>query len=135
MVHDARTRDSSSAGPGHPRRLRTPETLSPGYFAMVMATGIVSIGAQLRGFTLLATLLFWLAVGFYVVLVALTVWRFVAHRHMMSEDFHDPARAFGFFTFIAAANVLGAALVGVGREVLSFGDFDGIGEAIADSEG
>lgn len=101
-------------GAPRPPRL-TPAALTPGYFAGVMATGIVSIGAQLRGFTLLATLLFWLAVGFYVVLVALTVWRFVAHRHMMSEDFHDPARAFGFFTFIAATNVLGAALVGVGR--------------------
>ena len=80
-----------------------------------MATGIVSVGAQLRGFTLLATVLFWAAVVFFVVLVLLTLWRFAAHRPAMADDFHDPARAFGFFTFIAATNVLAAALVGVGR--------------------
>lgn len=89
--------------------------LTPGYFAGVMATGIVSIGARLRGFTTLAAALFWLAVVFYLVLIVLNVWRFVAFRHHMSEDFHDPARAFGFFTVIAATNVLGAALVGTGR--------------------
>lgn len=96
-----------------------PARLTPGYFAGVMGTGIVSIGAQLKGFTLLATALFWLAVVFYVVLVVLTVWRFVSYRSHMSDDFHDPARAFGFFTFIAATNVLGAALVGVGQTVVA----------------
>ena len=35
-------------GPG-PRRIPTPEHLSPGYFALVMATGIVAIGAEQRG--------------------------------------------------------------------------------------
>ena len=92
-----------------------PAELTPGYFAGVMASGIVCIGAQLRGFTWLATVLFWVAVAFYVVLVVLTVWRFVGFRRQLSEDFRDPSRAFGFFTFIAATNVLGAALVGVGR--------------------
>ncbi|WP_289016901.1 tellurite resistance/C4-dicarboxylate transporter family protein [uncultured Ornithinimicrobium sp.] len=110
---------STTTDTGAPRPLRlTPAGLTPGYFAGVMATGIVSIGAQLRGFTLLATALFWAAVVFYVVLVVLTAWRFASHRHHMSDDFHDPARAFGFFTFIAATNVLGAALVGVGQTVV-----------------
>jgi tellurite resistance protein TehA-like permease len=79
-----------------------------------MGTGIVSIGAQLTGHSVLASVLFVIAVIFYVVLVVLNVWRFIAYRHHMSEDFHDPARAFGFFTFIAATNVIGAMLVGVG---------------------
>ena len=96
-----------------------PATLTPGYFAGVMGTGIVSIGAQLKGFTWLAALLFWVAVLFYAVLVVLTVWRFVSYRSHMSDDFHDPARAFGFFTFIAATNVLGSALVGVGQIALA----------------
>jgi hypothetical protein len=34
--------------------------LSPGYFGMVMATGIVSIGARLLGMPSLAQALFWL---------------------------------------------------------------------------
>src|SRR5690606_1397038 len=93
---------------------RGPAGLTPGYFAGVMGTGILSIGAQLTGHAVLASVLFWIAVVFYVVLVVLNVWRFAAYRRQMSDDFHDPARAFGFFTFIAATNVIGAMLVGVG---------------------
>ena len=58
----------------------TPARLTPGYFAGVMGSGIVSVGAQLKGFTALATALFWVAVVFYVVLVVLTLWRFVSFR-------------------------------------------------------
>lgn len=93
---------------------RGPAGLTPGYFAGVMGTGIVSIGAQLTDHAVLASVLFWIAVVFYLVLVVLNVWRFAAYRRQMSDDFHDPARAFGFFTFIAATNVIGAMLVGVG---------------------
>ncbi len=93
--------------------------LTPGYFAGVMATGIVSIGAQLKGLVLLASILFWLALAFYVILLTLNVWRFLAFREHLADDFHDPGRAFGFFTFIAATNVLGAALVGTGRVAIA----------------
>ncbi len=95
--------------------------LTPGYFASVMGTGIVSIGAQLKGLTLLATALFWVALVLYLALAVLHVWRFVAHRARMAEDFHDPARAFGFFTFIAATNVVAAALVGTGHRDIAIG--------------
>lgn len=117
---DEASRDGATAAsqpaPHHPL---APARLTPGYFAGVMATGIVCIGAQLKGFTLLATALFWVSVVFYVVLVVLTAWRLISFRHEMSEDFHDPARAFGFFTFIAATNVLGAALVGTGHTAVA----------------
>lgn len=93
---------------------RTPARLTPGYFAGVMGTGIVSIGAQLTGRAVLASVLFWFAIAFYLVLIALNVWRFAVYRREMSEDFHDPSRAFGFFTFIAATNVIAAMLVGIG---------------------
>ena len=106
------------SAPAAPRQL-APARLTPGYFAGVMATGIVCIGAQLKGFSLLATWLFWLSVVFYVVLVVLTGWRLLSYRRETSEDFHDPARAFGFFTFIAATDVLAAALVGTGHVVVA----------------
>lgn len=35
-----------------------PETVAPGCFASAMATGIVSIGAQLKGLTMAAATLF-----------------------------------------------------------------------------
>ncbi len=93
---------------------RSPALLTPGYFAGVMGTGIVSIGAQLIGQTIIASVLFWLAIVFYVALVTLNAWRFAGYRQYMSDDFHDPSRAFGFFTFIAATNVIAAMLVGIG---------------------
>lgn len=91
----------------------TPAELTPGYFAGVMGTGIVSIGALLTGHAGLALVLFWLAVAFYVVLLVLNVWRLIAYRDRVAADFRAPSRAFGFFTFIAATNVIAAALLGI----------------------
>jgi hypothetical protein len=49
--------------------------LSPGYFALVMATGIVSRAAYLDGFSFLAAVLLAVAAAAYVVLVAAYGWR------------------------------------------------------------
>ena len=83
------------------------EKLTPGYFALVMASGIISVGLELRGFRVLSFALFAVCIAAYVVLVALNLWRFAAYRHAMVDDFRDPKRAFGFFTFVAGTNVLG----------------------------
>jgi tellurite resistance protein TehA-like permease len=58
--------------------------------------------------------LFGLAAVAYVVLVVLNLLRLVRHRDRVMEDFADPRRAFGFFTFVAGTNVLAtrAALEG-----------------------
>lgn len=85
-------------------------TLSPGYFALVMASGIVSVGLHLQGFDLLSDILLIVCASAYVVLFALTVWRFVHFRSDLADDFKDPSRAFGFLTFIAGTNVLGVRL-------------------------
>lgn len=97
--------------------VRGPAQLTPGYFAGVMGTGIVSIGAQLTGHVPLASIMFVLALAFYAVLIALNVWRVVSYRMYVTADLHDPARAFGFFTFIAATNVVSAMFVGIGLEL------------------
>ena len=41
--------------------------MHPAYFAMVMATGIVSIACHLLGMPVVALALFWLNIVFYVV--------------------------------------------------------------------
>jgi len=46
----------------------------------------------------------------FVVLLALTGWRLLAYWDAVVDDFTDPGRAFGFFTFIAGTNVLGVRL-------------------------
>ena len=97
--------------------VRGPAQLTPGYFAGVMGTGIVSIGAQLTGHVALASVLFVLALAFYAVLIALNIWRIASYRKRVVDDLHDPTRAFGFFTFIAATNVVSAMFVGIGLEL------------------
>ncbi|MFA1537896.1 tellurite resistance/C4-dicarboxylate transporter family protein [Actinomadura monticuli] len=89
--------------------------LNPGYFALVMGTGIVSIGVNTNGLTLLSGTLMWLAVLCYAVLVAATAWRALAFRADLRADFTDPRRGFGFFTFVAGTDVLGTRIAGTGQ--------------------
>ncbi len=85
-------------------------TFPPGYFALVMASGIVSVGLSQEGFTVASAVLLGLAVLAHLVFTIVTVWRFVAYRSKMAADVRDPRRAFGFFTFVAGTNVIGVRL-------------------------
>jgi tellurite resistance protein TehA-like permease len=85
-------------------------SLTPGYFALVMATGIISVGMHLEGHDLLSRTLLVVCIVAFVVLLALNGVRLAAHRTEVAEDFMDPRRAFGFFTFVAGTNVLGVRL-------------------------
>jgi len=95
----------------------TVERLTPGYFALVMGTGIISVGMRLEGLDLLSAGLMALCAGAFAALVLLNAWRLVAYRASVVEDFRDPSRAFGFFTFVAGTNVLGVRLAMSGLEV------------------
>jgi tellurite resistance protein TehA-like permease len=88
--------------------------LEPGVFAMVMATGIVAVDLLDDRLVVAAAVLAGLAAIGYGVLVALTLWRVVSYRAAVRRDFADPRRGFGFFTFVAATDVLGTLLVGAG---------------------
>ncbi len=84
--------------------------LTPGYFALVMASGILSAGFQMRGFRALSLVLLAVCAAAFVVLLLLNAVRFARFRHEVAGDFRDPQRAFGFFTFVAGTNVLGVRL-------------------------
>lgn len=84
--------------------------MPPGYFALVMATGIISVGMHLIGVRTLSVVLMVVSATAYLVLILLTGWRFVAYRVAFLEDLHDPHRGFQFFTFVAGTNVLAARL-------------------------
>ncbi len=86
------------------------EGLTPGYFALVMASGIISVGLSLQGYSTWSRVLLAVCAIAFVVLLVLNAWRFVAYREATKEDFLDPRRAFGFFTFVAGTNVLGVRL-------------------------
>ena len=109
-----------SMTPGLGERVRyAVRGLTPGYFAIVMASGIISVGMQLNGHRLLSLLLLIVCGLAYVALVVLTGWRLLAYRREMMSDFTDSGRAFGFFTFIAGTNVFGARLGMDGHYVLT----------------
>ncbi|WP_448810870.1 tellurite resistance/C4-dicarboxylate transporter family protein [Agromyces bauzanensis] len=88
-------------------------TLPPGYFALVMATGIVGAGLDTVGLAAPAAVLTVIAAVGYVVLVVLTVWRLAVWRERVREDFMSARNGFLFYTFVAATCVLGTRLVDV----------------------
>ncbi|MBL0309360.1 MAG: tellurite resistance/C4-dicarboxylate transporter family protein [Bacteroidetes bacterium] len=87
------------------------KNLSPSYFAMVMATGIVSIAADLFRMPLIAMSLFWLNVFAYLTLCVAFSLRFVFFRDEFLNDLFDHARGPGFFTTVAATCLLGAQFI------------------------
>jgi tellurite resistance protein TehA-like permease len=95
-------------------------TLHPGYFALVMATGIVSVAMHVHRAYALSVVLLWLAGVAYVVLIALSVARVLAFRSDVSGDLADPRRAFGSFTIVAATGVLGTRLALDGHYAAAF---------------
>ena len=93
--------------------------LAPGYFALVMATGIVSIALRMAGADGAALVLLVLAAVAAAVLTALYILRWVRHRDRMRADARNPETAFGFFTIVAAAGVLAVGLQQVGMGTAS----------------
>lgn len=99
-------RSVGASVPQHPI-LEAAATLFPGYFALVMATGVVSIACHLLGMHGLALVLVtvnWIA---YPVLWALTLVRAFRFRDLLLRDISDHQRAPGFFTIVASTCVLG----------------------------
>jgi len=86
-------------------------SLHPAYFALVMATGIVSIACQLVGHGWIAVPLLWLNAGFYTILWALTIARLLRFPDRLFADLLHHGRAVGFFTTVAATCVLGSQFV------------------------
>ena len=85
--------------------------LHPACFAIVMATGIVSVAAELRGMHAIALPLLWLNVAFFAVLWVLTLSRALFYRNKLRDDLFDHNRCVGFFTSVAGTCVLGNQFV------------------------
>ncbi|WP_238626071.1 tellurite resistance/C4-dicarboxylate transporter family protein [Aggregatilinea lenta] len=85
--------------------------LFPGYFALVMATGIVSIACFLLEMETIAWWLFRLNAVAYVILWLLTLARIARHRALFLADLTSHAKGPGFFTIVAGTGVLGSQFV------------------------
>ncbi len=90
-------------------------TLHPAYFALVMATGIVSIAAQLLGIPFVPYALLAVNVVAFAVLWILTIVRIARYPKDVIADVADHQRGVGFFTAVAATSVLGSQLVIVAK--------------------
>ena len=100
--------------------------LSPAYFALVMATGIVSIASSRAGFRTIAAVLLWLNAAQYVLLWILTAWRLLRYRRAVIDDLTDHRSGPGFFSAVAATAVMGNQLIltgayGLGLALWIFG--------------
>ena len=84
--------------------------LYPGYFALVMATGIVSNGFFFVGPRSLSAALLVVNLAAYPLLLALTLFRALRFRAELWTDLVDPRLVFTFFTIVAGTDVLGAQL-------------------------
>lgn len=85
--------------------------LFPGYFAMVMATGIVSIASQLLDLPSIAKALLAVNIAAYVVLSVLLLTRIIRFFPRVRADITDHVRGPGFFTVAAGTCVLGSQLI------------------------
>jgi tellurite resistance protein TehA-like permease len=97
------------------------QELLPGYFALVMATGIVSIAAHLFNMEPVAKILFVINIIGYCILWVLFLVRFAFfYRHAIA-DLSDHARGPGFFTIVAGTCVLGSQFVLLAKDMVTAG--------------
>ena len=96
-------------------------TLDPGYFAWVMATGIVSIGASLLGYPVLSQVLLAVTVFAFVVLVGCYLARAIWFTDAMRRSLRDPTTAMAYFTVVAGTDVLATRTVMAGHPGIALG--------------
>lgn len=87
------------------------KNLHPGYFALVMATGIVAIASHLHHVPFLPNLLFWLNLAFIFILSAATLLRITRYPGAFVADISSHGRGMGFFTTVAGLGVFGSELI------------------------
>ncbi len=95
---------AASASPASPI-----ETLFPGYFALVMATGIIAVAADQQDIGWLAEVLYAAAAIGFVILTVLLALRIVLYPRAFVADLETHTRGFAFLTTVAGTNVLASA--------------------------
>lgn len=87
------------------------EIFSPGYFAFVMATGIVSIAAYTVDLSFIDSALFRLNIFAYLILWAGNLLRFIRFPRQYLSDMMDHRKGHGFFSSVAASSILGSQFI------------------------
>lgn len=84
--------------------------LHPGNFAMVMASGIISIGFSTLHFDQLAELLYVFSIAAWFILIILSVGRLFLYPQAVRDDLLNPRMVFSYFTLVAATDIVGLLL-------------------------
>jgi tellurite resistance protein TehA-like permease len=85
--------------------------LFPGYFAVVMATGALSIASHLLGMFLISKILLFFNVVAYFVLWFFTLFRIFRFSRLFIADLTSHSKGAGFFTLIAGTCMFGSQLI------------------------
>lgn len=119
------TRQSGEAPapPAVPKGLlpRALATLDPGYFAWVMASGIVSVGTWLLGYKLLSDVTLWVGVAAFCTLVLAYAARALWWWPFFRRSLDDASVALAYFTFVAGAGVLAVRFIMAGHPAVAAG--------------
>ncbi len=92
-----------------PARPNPIASLFPGYFALVMATGIIAIASKQQTIEWLADVLYVVAAVAYAVLAVLVIARVALYPRALVADLTSHAKGFAFLTIVAGTNVLASA--------------------------
>ena len=93
--------------------------LYPGYFAMTMASGILSVAFFLHNDILLSNSFMVITLVTWLVMVYLYTWRLIKYPKVVFENLISPKTTFTFFTFVAATNICGFLLHQQGHSTLA----------------
>src|SRR5438045_2243495 len=96
--------------------LRASADLFPGYFALVMATGIISIACYLLVMKTLAIVLLVVNIIAFALLWLLLLIRLLLFFDRVKDDINNHVRGPGFFTVVAGTSVLGSQLLIVANQ-------------------
>lgn len=105
------------------------EDLDPGYFALVMASGIISIGADLAGRPLLSRVALGVTGAGFVVLLAAYAARLALYPSRVRASLKVPSTAMGYFTLVAGADVAAVRVLMAGHPAVALGLAAGAGLA------
>jgi tellurite resistance protein TehA-like permease len=81
--------------------------LHPAYFAMAMATGVVSLACHFLGYSQVAKILFLVNLPVLGVLWILLILRVVLYPRAVLKDWSDHQRGAGYFTTVAGTAIMG----------------------------
>jgi tellurite resistance protein TehA-like permease len=87
------------------------------YFALVMATGILSVAFKLLNFEPVAVTLFWLNNIQFAILLLLFIIRVISYPQLFLADLSSNEKGAGYLTIVAGSSILGVQHVLLGYSV------------------